>query len=114
MSKNIGDKVYTPENIAKKIISEFNLEGVVLDPFKGKGAFYDNLPETVKKDWCELDEGKDFFHYTERVDWIISNPPYSIFGEVLDHSFELSDNIVYLIPINKLTSSFTRIKYLRA
>ena len=114
MSKNIGDKVYTPENIAKKIISEFNLEGIVLDPFKGKGAFYDNLPETVQKDWCELDEGKDFFHYTERVDWIISNPPYSIFGDVLDHSFEICNNIVYLIPINKLTSSFTRIKYLKA
>lgn len=113
MSKNIGDKVYTPENIAKQIISEFDLSGTVLDPFKGKGAFYDNFPETVKKDWCEIDDGKDFFTFNERVDWIVSNPPYSIFGDVLDHSFELCDNIVYLIPINKLTSSFTRIKYLR-
>ena len=112
MSKNIGDKVYIPENIAKKIIDEFNLEGKVLDPFRGKGAFYDNLPKTVSKEWCELDDNKDFFQFTENVDWIISNPPYSIFNDVLKHSFELCDNIVYLIPINKLTSSFTRIKQL--
>ena len=61
MSQNIGDKVYTPDGIAKKLIEEFELEGKVLDPFKGKGAFYDNLPTTVQKDWCELDDGKDFF-----------------------------------------------------
>ena len=113
MSNNIGDKVYTPANIAKQIIKEFELEGKVLDPFKGKGAFYDNFPATVQKDWCELDEGKDFFDYNNSVDWIISNPPYSIFNEVLEHSMELCDNIVYLIPINKLTSSFTRIKKLQ-
>jgi len=114
MSQNIGDKVYTPSNIAKAIIDEFDLTGKVLDPFRGKGAFYDNLPGTVNKDWCELDEGKDFFSYNEKVDWVISNPPYSIFGQVLDHTMELTDNIVYLIPINKLTSSFTRVKYLAA
>ena len=113
MSTNIGDKVYTPANIAKHIIDSFPISGKVLDPFKGKGAFFDNFPENVEKDWCELDEGKDFFQYNERVGWIVSNPPYSIFNDVLEYSFRLSDNIVYLIPINKLTSSFTRIKKLK-
>ena len=112
MSQNIGDKVYTPEHIAKYIIKSFNISGKVLDPFRGKGAFYNNFP-TNNKDWCELDEGKDFFDYNEPVDWIISNPPYSIFNDVLEHSIKLCDNIVYLIPINKLTSSFTRIKKLQ-
>ena len=112
MSQNIGDVVYTPAHIAKKIIDEFELSGLVLDPFKGKGAFYDNLPDTVFKSWCEISEGKDFFSYTEHPDWIISNPPYSIFSKVLEHSLKICDNIVYLIPINKLTSSFTRIKQL--
>ena len=112
MSQNIGDKVYTPEHIAKYIINNFDISGKVLDPFRGKGAFYNNFP-TDNKDWCELDEGKDFFDYNEPVDWIISNPPYSIFNDILEHSMELCDNIVYLIPINKLTSSFTRIKKLQ-
>lgn len=104
------DKVYTPENIAKLIINKFNLSGKVLDPFKGQGAFYNNYPETVKKDWCEIDEGKDFFEYKEHVDWIISNPPYSIYDEVMNHSFEIADNIVYLVPLNKIVSSLGRVK----
>lgn len=112
MASIANDRIYTPEETAKTIISKFNLSGKVLDPFKGKGAFYDNYPEGVEKDWCEIDEGKDFFSYKDRVDWIVSNPPYSIFGEVLKHSMELTDNIVYLIPLNKLTSSFTRVKEL--
>jgi len=112
MSANIGDNVYTPPAVAKRIIDEFELFGTVLEPFRGKGAFYDNYPNSVKKLWCEISNGRDFFDFNERVDWIVSNPPYSIFNKVLAHSFELSDNIVYLIPINKLTSSFTRIKQL--
>ena len=104
------DKVYTPENIAKLIISKFPLYGKVLDAFKGKGAFYNNYPETVEKDWCEIDEGKDFFEYTDKVDWIITNPPYSIYDDVMAHSMEIADNIVYLVPLNKVVSSLGRIK----
>ena len=107
-----NDKIYTPVETAKLIISKFDLKGLVLDPFKGNGAFYDNYPANVKKDWCEVDLGRDFFDYNTPVDWIVSNPPYSIFKEVLKHSMELTDNIVYLIPMNKLTSSFTRVKEL--
>ena len=108
-----ADKVYTPENIAKLIINKFNLSGKVLDPFKGQGAFYNNYPETVKKDWCEIDEGKDFFEYKEHVDWIVSNPPYSIYDEVMNHSFEIADNIVYLLPLNKIVSSLGRVKKIK-
>ena len=106
------DKVYTPEPIAKLIISKFALAGKVLDPFKGKGAFYNNLPESVEKNWCEIDDGRDFFEYKEHVDWIISNPPYSIYDEVMEHSFEVADNIVYLVPLSKVVSSLGRIKKL--
>jgi hypothetical protein len=112
MASTANDRIYTPEESAINIISKFKLSGKVLDPFRGKGAFYDNYPDNVIKDWCEIDEGKDYFEYNDKVDWIVSNPPYSIFGDVLKHSMELTDNIVYLIPLNKLTSSFTRVKEL--
>lgn len=104
------DKVYTPTNIAKLIIDKFPLEGKVLDAFKGKGAFYDNYPDTVEKEWCEIDDGKDFFEYDTHVDWIITNPPYSIYDEVMSHSFEIADNIVYLVPLSKVVSSLGRMK----
>ena len=104
------DKVYTPSNISKLIIDKFPLNGKVLDAFKGKGSFYDNYPDNVEKDWCEIDEGKDFFEYNEHVDWIITNPPYSIYDEVMEHSMEIADNIVYLLPLSKVVSSLGRIK----
>jgi hypothetical protein len=28
-------------------------------------------------DWCEIGEGGDFLRYNQKVDWIISNPPWS-------------------------------------
>lgn len=105
-----NDKISTPLPIAKDIIQLFPLRGKVLDAFKGKGSFYNQLPNYVEKDWCEIDEGKDFFEYHNKVDWIISNPPYSIFDEVLKHSFEIADNVVYLVPLSKVFTSMGRIR----
>ena len=105
-----NDKVYTPIHIAKLIINTFPISGKVLDPFKGSGAFYNQIPDSLNRDWCEIDEGRDFFDYNNKVDWIISNPPYSIFDEVLEHSFEISDNIVYLVPVSKVFTSLKRIR----
>ena len=104
------DKVYTPLKISKLIIDKFPLNGKVLDAFRGNGSFYDQYPEGVEKDWCEIDDGKDFFEYNEHVDWIITNPPYSIYDEVMEHSMEIADNIVYLLPLSKVVSSLGRIK----
>ena len=97
-----NDDVLTPVEISKKIIDMFDIEGTVLDPFKGQGSFYNQYPNNVIKEWCEIKEGKDFFKYNQKVDWIVSNPPYSILDEVLDHSFEIADNIVYLVPLSKI------------
>ena len=33
----------------------------VLDPSKGGGVFYDNLPTNCIKDYCEITENKEFF-----------------------------------------------------
>lgn len=109
-----NDKVYTPDKIAKQIIDLFPLSGKVLDAFKGGGAFYNQLPNYVEKDWCEIDENKDFFDYQDKVDFIISNPPYSILEEVLEHSFEIADNVIYLLPLSKVVSSMGRIRQIKS
>lgn len=110
---NSNDKIMTPETIAKMIIGQFPLSGSVLDPFRGQGAFYNNLPDNIDKHWAEIDDGVDFYDEHRHFDWIISNPPYSDFTRVMQHSYEIADNIVYLIPLNKIVSSWGRVKDLQ-
>lgn len=98
-----NDVVYTPDWAANDIVEWFKPSGRILEPCKGQGAILKYLPGAS---WCEITEGKDFFQWVEPVDWIISNPPYSLFNEWLEHSFSLAPDIVYLIPMNKLFSGW--------
>jgi hypothetical protein len=40
--------------------------------------------------------------FQDKVDWIITNPPYSQFRNFLKHSMEIADNIVFLCLINAI------------
>lgn len=101
--QNWTDKIMTNEKIAIKIIKYFNPKGKILEPARGSGSFYNNLKG--KKDWYEIDDGKDFFDYNKKVDWIITNPPYSIYDNFLLKCFEVADNIVLLVPLAKAFKS---------
>jgi hypothetical protein len=70
----------TPKELAKKLIQHIDFSDCdfVLEPFKGEGAFYDNLPDNVNKDWCEITQGRDYKDYTANVDWVVSNPPFKL------------------------------------
>ena len=98
------DVVFTPEHIAAAMVRYFCPTGKVLDPCKGDGAFHRRMPGA---DYCELQEGRDFFDWREPVDWIVSNPPYSIYLDWMRHSFEVAENIVYLVPLYKALHSST-------
>ena len=100
MSLNQGDVVYTPDWIAHDMVKAFKPFGNILEPSKGDGVFMKYLPSSAA--WCEIEEGRDFFKWTSTVDWIIGNPPYSIFEEWLRHSFQLADNVAYVLPTNKI------------
>ena len=104
-AKTPKDVVYTNDEVAKDIISHFAPFGFLLDPCKGDGAFYNNFPD-CQKDYCEIAEGKDFYNWNKKVDWVIGNPPYSIFHEFLKHAFSISDNVVFLVPTNKVFQSW--------
>lgn len=70
----------TPEELAIKLINKVELiEGdSVLEPFKGEGAFYNNLPDKVVKYYTEIEEGLDYKDFIDTVDWVISNPPFRL------------------------------------
>jgi len=101
------DVVFTPDDVASAIIKHFSPTGKILDPCKGDGVFFNKMDDA---EYCELQEGKDFFNWNDPVDWIVSNPPYSIYSEWIRHSFKVAENIVYLIPINKAFNSSSMLK----
>lgn len=100
---NKNDVVFTPDWLAKQICSMFPIGGAVLEPSKGEGVFLKYLPPNTA--WCEITEGRNFFDFNKKVDWIVTNPPYSDFNRFLEHSFALSENVVLLVPIAKIMKS---------
>jgi len=102
--KTANDKIYTPKPFALKMIElcEITPDMKVLDPSKGGGVFYDNLPP-CEKDYCEIDEGKDFFDYNKRVDLVIGNPPYSLWTKWLEHTTKITDKFCYIFGFLNLT-----------
>ena len=93
-----ADIVYTPPELAKRIIDYINPTGSYMDPCKGGGAFYDNV-NLEDKTYCELAEGIDYLSCTAKTNWVISNPPWSKLREFLIHSMKHSNNIAYLATV---------------
>jgi len=97
----------TPELLAKDLIGFVPLvdDDKVLEPFKGEGAFYNNFPNNVIKEWCEIKEGRDYINYNGDIDWVITNPPFKLndvnaFWPLIDY---------YSKKVNKLFFIFKRI-----
>lgn len=92
------DKYYlhqTPETLAKKLIEKVDIlpTDEVLEPFKGEGAFYNNLPNCIKH-WTEIEEGRDYKTFNQQVDWVITNPPFKI-----DGVSAFFDIMMYYLPL---------------
>jgi hypothetical protein len=104
-TKKPNDMKRTPEKLAKVLIDLVKLEqgDTVLDGFAGDMVWYDNYPEKVVKDWCEIQKGRDFFTYTTPFDWVIGNPPYSIINKILDKCFEAKKGFALLLNLMNLT-----------
>ena len=77
--KGGNDRVYTPDDLALSIVNHFRPSGRILEPCAGKGAFVRALRGRGELSVCELDNGTDFFQWTQPVDWIVTNPPWSLF-----------------------------------
>lgn len=97
VTKSGNDRVYTPDYLAKSIVERYQPKGRILEPCKGNGVFLKYMPTA---EWCEIDNGIDFMDWTDKVDWIITNPPYSKYRDFLRHSFEIANNVVFLQFVN--------------
>jgi hypothetical protein len=103
-----NDKIYTPLSVAMLMIEMCELKkgDSVLDPSAGKNkVFYNNLPNYVEKDYCEIEDDKDFFLYDKKVDCIIGNPPYSLWDKWLEHTMSLTDKFCYIFGFLNMNHS---------
>jgi hypothetical protein len=103
-----GDIVYTPDWVARDMVEFFKPSGRILEPCAGDGVFLKYLPDGTE--WCEIERGRDFFAWTEPVDWVFGNPPYKILNKWMQHSYSLALNIVYIIPMNSPWNSMGRLR----
>ena len=94
-----NDLYYTPDDIAKLVIEFYKPKGTMLEPCSGKGALLKYMP---KADHCEITAGSNFFAYKKKVNWIITNPPFSKITPFLIHSLELANNVVFIMNIPAL------------
>lgn len=94
-----NDLIMTKPSTATWIVNYFKPTGFCLDPCAGENAFYNAMP--APKARLEISEGTDFFEWTAPVDWIITNPPFSIYDAFMFHAMNVSDNIVWFVPMQK-------------
>ncbi len=126
------DKYYfhqTPQELCIELLKQFNFKDGdnVLEPFKGEGGFYNNLPNNINKYYTEIEEGidyKDFDKKEKKINYVISNPPFRMeinnkrinsFYTTLKYFIDLDiDNIAYL-GNDRCLASLTplRLQYLK-
>jgi hypothetical protein len=94
-----NDEVQTPLPLAKKLVEHFEPSDRILVPCCGLGNIHQYLDDAA---WCEITRGRDFFDWSEHVDWIITNPPWSKLRPFLKHALSVADHVVFLITINHL------------
>jgi len=94
-----NDRVMTPLSLCKRIIDYFNPDGFILEPCKGTGNFLKYLPKE-RTFYCEQDEGKPFEDFTKKVNWVITNPPWSKMRLFLNLSFKCANHVVFVMTIN--------------
>lgn len=92
-----NDDIQTPEDLAGRIVAYFKPTGRILEPCAGDGNFLRHLPGAQ---WCEIKQGLDFLSYDGKVDWIITNPPWSKIRPFLQHGFKVADHVVFLMTVN--------------
>jgi len=105
--KIANDKIYTPKPVALKMIEMCDLKenDTVLDPSLGGGVFYNNFPSYVEKDFCEIEQDKNFFECNEKFDCITGNPPYSLWDKWLEHTMKLTDKFCYIFGVLNFTDN---------
>lgn len=98
-SKN--DEFYTPKYAVDPIIEFIKPNSIIWCPFDTEESFF---VKRLKEEgheviYTHIHSGEDFFELDIECDYIISNPPYSVKGEVLQRLFDLKKPFAMLLGV---------------
>lgn len=111
-----NDEFYTPLYAVKPIEKYIKPNSTIWCPFDTEESIFvqefRNLGHKVIA--THIKNGEDFFDYRSiECDYIISNPPYSLKGEVFDRLFELGKPFAMLVGVVGLFESQKRFEMFR-
>lgn len=109
---NPNDEFYTPEYAIIPLLKYIKPFSTIWCPFDTDNS---NFVKILKSKGhlvinSHIEEGKDFFNYIPKqiIDCIISNPPYSLKGEIFEKLFELNIPFAMLVGVVGLFESKKR------
>lgn len=100
---------YTNEQMVKDLILITPLSGSVLDAGSGKNkVWYKNIPDSLEKYECEIEDGVDFLEWDKKVDWVIGNPPFHQSWVFTEKALSVANKgIAWLVNNTGLNSQMT-------
>ena len=103
---NPTDFYATPPWCYENLEIDWSIFSSAHEPCRGDGRIHFFLEEEQKLPctYSEINEGKDFFDWEEGTDLILTNPPFSIAREFIDHSLATCETCIMLLRINYLGS----------
>ena len=112
------DEFYTPLYAVKPIFKYLNKGATIWCPFDTEDSYFVRYgkQQGFRVLHSHLGEGKDFFSISpkkEKINYIISNPPYSRRTEVLQRLFELDIPFGMLLGVVGLFESQSRFEMFR-
>lgn len=103
---------YTNPEMVKDLLSliDFEKTDSVLDAGSGKNkVWFNNLPDFVQKDECEIEDGKDFYSMTDWYHWVVGNPPFHESWKFFEKASQIvTKGIAFLINTQAFNSMTPR------
>ena len=101
--RNKFDYYPTPEWCYEKLPINWEQFSTAQEPCKGDGRIVSFLENKgIETSWSEIQEDKDYFEWNGEVDLILTNPPFSLAKEFIEHSMSCSTTVIMLLRINFL------------
>jgi len=103
---NPTDFYPTPPWCYENLEIDWSMFSSAHEPCRGDGRIQFFLEEEkgITCSYSEITEEKDFFDHDQKTDLILTNPPFSLAKEFIDHSLALSQTCIMLLRINYLGS----------